>query len=394
MADQSQIISDNPIGNRLARFHALFNSICDEKKVPRTPDALGQLDQEELQDLAFLLLQALQSLPVTVQLHSKTRHRTLRSDLQKLISAAASNDFEFNCVEPLLRAALAEDPNDALIWDQVYRAIAVAGSTPSPQPRPSSLQQTPSVRNSGSCVNSAESRPNIDKVLRSELGSYYINLPRFRETFFGNVTDLEAASEAFWKECTEGSDPLFGSEGWRGWPAKAEEKNVLDWFDGILSKLNAFAKTKNYKRTLTCQRRPLAQPNKPIKGSIATRKLDVGLMDDPNAEKNSKCHWSQILVLGELKSNRFADTTFEAGLDLGRHARKVFAAQDTRRFVLGFTLCGFFMRLWEFDRLGAIASNSFDINENGLQFISTIFGFLWMNEEELGFDPTIVKEDG
>ncbi|ORY68964.1 uncharacterized protein BCR38DRAFT_406842 [Pseudomassariella vexata] len=31
----------------------------------------------------------------------------------------------------------------------------------------------------------------------------------------------------------------------------------------------------------------------------------------------------------------------------------------------------------------------FDINEDGLRFVSTILGFLWMNEEELGFDPTV-----
>ena len=48
------------------------------------------------------------------------------------------------------------------------------------------------------------------------------------------------------------------------------------------------------------------------------------------------------------------------------------------------------MRVWEFDRLGGIASEQFDINEDGLQFVSTILGFLWMNEEELGFDPTIM----
>jgi hypothetical protein len=48
------------------------------------------------------------------------------------------------------------------------------------------------------------------------------------------------------------------------------------------------------------------------------------------------------------------------------------------------------MGVWEFDRLGGIASEQFDINEDGLQFVSTILGFLWMNEEELGFDPTIM----
>lgn len=34
------------------------------------------------------------------------------------------------------------------------------------------------------------------------------------------------------------------------------------------------------------------------------------------------------------------------------------------------------MRIWEFDRLGGVASEQFDINEDGLQFVSTILGFL------------------
>jgi hypothetical protein len=103
-------------------------------------------------------------------------------------------------------------------------------------------------------------------------------------------------------------------------------------------------------------------------------------VNDSKARKDSRCHWSQILVPGELKSNRSADIASEAWLDLGRYAREVLAAQDTRRFVLGFTICGSLMRVWEFDRLGGIASEQFDINEDGLQFVSTILGFLWMNE--------------
>jgi len=48
------------------------------------------------------------------------------------------------------------------------------------------------------------------------------------------------------------------------------------------------------------------------------------------------------------------------------------------------------MRLWEFDRLGGIASSQFDINKEGLRFISAVLGFLWLDEEQLGFDPSII----
>ncbi|WPJ64074.1 hypothetical protein SMAC4_13738 [Sordaria macrospora] len=51
------------------------------------------------------------------------------------------------------------------------------------------------------------------------------------------------------------------------------------------------------------------------------------------------------------------------------------------------------MRIWEFDRLGAIASEQFNINTEGLKFVSTVLAFLWMSEEELGFDPSIIKEN-
>lgn len=52
------------------------------------------------------------------------------------------------------------------------------------------------------------------------------------------------------------------------------------------------------------------------------------------------------------------------------------------------------MRLWEFDRLGGMSSLPFDINKYGLQFVSATVGYLWMSEEQLGFDPTIFEFKG
>jgi hypothetical protein len=150
----------------------------------------------------------------------------------------------------------------------------------------------------------------------------------------------------------------------------------------------------DHKSSQTDRPWPLGQPNKPLQGSTAERKLDIGFVSDSSAGKDSKCHWSHILVPGELKSNPSADTASKAWLDLGKYAREVLATQDTPRFVLGFTLCGSLMRIWEFDRLGGIASERFDVNEDGLRFVSTVLGFLWMNQEELGFDPTIITADG
>lgn len=214
----------------------------------------------------------------------------------------------------------------------------------------------------------------------------YVGLPEFWDKYFGGMDDLKTASEAFLKQCVEEPSPMFAN-GWTGWPTDAREDHVLDWFAGFYERLATFATDR--RPALSRQRRPLAKPNKPIDGSVGLRKMDIGFVSDPAAQKDTKCHWSQILVPGELKSNPSADKASEAWLDIGRYAREVLATQDTRRFVLGFTICGSLMRVWAFDRIGGIASQQFDINKDGFQFVFIILGFFWMSEEELGFDPTI-----
>ncbi|KAJ5895509.1 hypothetical protein N7495_007200 [Penicillium taxi] len=185
----------------------------------------------------------------------------------------------------------------------------------------------------------------------------------------------------------EGGDLVFDSS-WTGWPENAKQEDLLSWFTVFSKKLAKFAAGKT--SVPTRQQRTLAKLNDSIGGSKGKRRMDVGFVNDSEAGKESRYHRSQVLVPGELKSNPAADKASEAWLDLGRYAREVLSAQDTRRFILGFTICGSLMRVWTFDRLGVIASEQFDINRDGLRFAYIILGFLWINEEQLGFDPTII----
>jgi hypothetical protein len=349
----------------------------------------------DVQDLASSLLSTLQILPATRLLTSKRGRGTLRSDVLRLISAVTSADFDFDRLKPLLKSALTDEPDDALIWDQVYNTVTE--STPPPRPTPSSIQETPWSQNTSGFVNSSEFRQDVDPVLKLELERLYVGLPNFHKTFFGDVPDLDTVSSAVFGRCTEGDNPLF-KEGWSGWPAGAKESDVLTWFGGLIPKLEAFAGDRI--STPAARRKLLAQPRTPLVGSTGKRSMDIGFVNsdityDPDSA-DSRYRWSHILVAGELKSNPKADKASMAWIDLATYAREVLAAKDTRRFVLCFTLCGSLMRVWEFDRLGGIASEQFDINKNngGLQFVTTILGFLWMNEDELGFDPTIIKSDG
>jgi len=315
----------------------------------------------------------------------------------ELNAAVNSGNFDIGRIVPLLEAVLSNSA-DELIWDKVYDVVAastaftaIAKPTTPPLSTPSlaSFPQTPRLYNTGSIANSSEHRKYVDDVLKEELGQLYVDVPNFFKAYFGSVPGLESVAQAVFNKCKEGDNPLYYEEsGWQGWPKGARERDVLSWFAPLTGRLLDFA----VESQPACRprRRPLAQPHQPVQGSTADRKLDVGFVDDPSAGVDSKYHWSQILIPGELKSNPSADIASKAWLDLGRYAREVLAAQDSRRFVLGFTLCGSLMRLWEFDRLGGIASEQFDVNEDGLQFVSAVLGFLWLNEEQLGFDPTII----
>ncbi|KAL5406572.1 hypothetical protein PMIN04_012011 [Paraphaeosphaeria minitans] len=382
IAARAHIIQREPIGDGLVAFHQLRDANYEDIS------ASAQLNASRVKDLAVHLIVALQGLSVARSLPSAAGRGTLRSDLLRLELSTESEDFDAERIIPFLRAVL-NNESDECIWNAVYRAVTE--STPPPRPI-SSFQQTPWLHNTGSFANSSEYRKHMDGVLKDELGQLYVGVPGFPEAFFRGVPDLESVSQAVFEQCKNEESPLYQQgNGWQGWPEDPQERDVLGWFAPLIGQLVDFAA--QHDPTSRPQRRLLAQPHKPLQGSIAERKMDVGFVDHRHADANARYRWSDILIPGELKSNPLDDRASKAWLDLGRYAREVFAAQDDRRFVLGFTICGSRMRLWEFDRLGGIASESFDINEDGLQFVSAVLGFLWLNEEQLGFDPTIVTDN-
>ncbi|EAS32100.3 uncharacterized protein CIMG_03124 [Coccidioides immitis RS] len=353
--------------------------------------ALDGLD-EACQKTVSRLLSALQGTDAALVLQSRISSGNVASEMARLFERVQKGDFSYTYYRLLVKLVIQKAP-DFDIWNAVLSLIATS-SQATPPPRPiASLQQTPWLRNTSSFVNSTEYRKHVDTILKEELGDLHADIPGFLEAYFGNISGLDSITRVVLDKCKEGDHPLYNEEkGWRDWPEQAVEKEVLKWLADVIRELVHFVETHDSAQKI--DRRPLAQPTRPLEGSIATRKLDIGFVNDPSATEDSRCHWSEILVPGELKNDPKYDSLSRAWLDLGRYAREVLAAQDSRRFVLGFTLCGPFLRLWEFDRLGGIASESFDINTDGLQFISIILGFLLMSPEQLGFDPTIITIGG
>ena len=383
-----------------------------------------------ISDLIVILL----TLPASRLLRSPDGRSTLVGELAMLLARVQSNQQDLQTVVPLLTKVVERAP-DAEIWVAVYDLVTKSAPQPTTlgkwtplgeltppvtsessaewtaltTPRKSRLRrgfttpsksiaenaqpsnQTPTVHNTSGIVNSSEARMYFDQELKKELGtSLYIGVPGFTDAFFGAVPNLQSTSQAVFEACQKGRDPLFKKQagGWQGWPRDAKEDNVLDWFQAIIRRFLKLAKSSSP------QKRILRQPNTPLANSVSRRKLDIGFVRNPRTLGRSQFDWSQILIPGELKSNPTEDTHQSTWLDLARYAREVFKAQDSRRFVQGFTLCGSPMRLWEFDRLGGVASSAFDINQDGLSFVSAVLGYLWMTDEQLGFDPTITSQDG
>ncbi|KAJ5471831.1 hypothetical protein N7539_008774 [Penicillium diatomitis] len=153
----------------------------------------------------------------------------------------------------------------------------------------------------------------------------------------------------------------------------ANQEEVLNLSADMSNKLATFS-AEHQPLSTPLPRRPPVEPNRPIQSSTAEPKLDIGFVSDLNAKKNTLYQWPEITEPGVLKSYPAADTTSKAWLDLASYAREVLAAQDSRHFSLGFTICGSFMRISAFDRLGGVVSERFDINKGGLLFVSNVQG--------------------
>ena len=117
----------------------------------------------------------------------------------------------------------------------------------------------------------------------------YAGLRSFHQTFFGRVARLEAASEVVFQRCKDADISLFHiEEGWKGWPEDASQDHVLDWFAELSKKMAELAEDDQLIPTLP--RRPLAQPNRPIRGSTKIRKLDIGFVNNTKAPENFRWH--------------------------------------------------------------------------------------------------------
>ncbi|KAG6141225.1 hypothetical protein E4U28_003132 [Claviceps purpurea] len=384
----NQTIEDNPIANHLVGFH----SHAGRKGVSNSADVDG-LNAKDVSSLVTNLLYCLEIHPVA--------QGSLCDDLPKVIDAIGEDMVEDDRLRSLLKAAIIHQADDKTLWDVVLAFITATltathtATTASPGTTAHKRSASPIVHTTAGMVNTAEFHRYFDDLLEQELeNKLHLASAGFLESFFPSRT-YQSVAERFHARCMAGEEPAFNVEthSYESWPNPADEERVVAWLEDFITRLEEFSRP-DFPTDISNQRAVLGLPHTYIEGHVAKRKLDacfVSAADQETAMGTLTYFWSQVLGAAELKENIVDEKTAE--LALGQYSRISLTAQVTRRYVLGFTLCGPLMRVWLFDRQGGIASERININKDPLQFIKVILGFLWMSKEDLGFDPTIKGPD-
>jgi hypothetical protein len=404
--DDRVIIAKHPLRNSLDQLREPLRKI-EQNYEPVSLSYDGAVDSfdQEPQKAISQLLHVLQGHEVALDLRSKTENEDIASELSTLFRRVRNGNFSYEHYRALSRLVIRK-ASDLDIWNAVLNLISTLSRITTPPSRPSftsSYKETPWSFNSSGFADTSEHRSQVDDALKEELlPSLRLDIPDLVNAIFGQVPRLDELAEEVFNTCQEGDAPLYiHGSGWTKWHPSAKEELVLEWLQSLMARFMALIHERDL-HPAHC-RWIYQGPRVYLDGSTAKRKMDVGITAHHEQSKRGDergdekidipiFDWAQILVAGELKSNPNEDRQTSAWLDLATYAREVFRTQD-RRFVLGFTLCGSLMRLWQFDRSGSSGSSSFDINKDGLKFVHVMLGYHLMNDVQLGLDPTIRQSD-
>ncbi|KAA8911919.1 hypothetical protein FN846DRAFT_903986 [Sphaerosporella brunnea] len=177
-------------------------------------------------------------------------------------------------------------------------------------------------------------------------------------------------------------ESLHNGSSWVNWPQEStREGAVLRWFFNDIAPL-VLSVGSNHTMEY------VASGNLILQGGDAKRKTDLLLRcAAPNSTLGT--YWDQVRVVGELKSNRDKDGRDKTLIQLANYVRELFSTQPQRCWALAFTLCGSVMRVYRFDRSGAVVSTPIDIHKEPLMFVQAMAGFVAMDASAIGFDPSI-----
>ncbi|KAI2639445.1 hypothetical protein GGS21DRAFT_432935 [Xylaria nigripes] len=357
----------------LAPFRMLFTLVYQDPGSESIDDSIKQLDKPSLRALGTALVDALQRLATR---KDSTQLGTLRSWI-------TYNENALDRIQPLLVAALANEPSDILVQPLVDQAIALVNFIP---PRPTTPPQptlnydlTPVKVSSLSQEGKEQTRDLVERRLFQEIGGFtYRTVPGFWEKYFEGTPWMDHAStiyESIKEEHVNGE--------WSGLTDSPNQEKVLNWLFHFQDASTLLSDAKYGYYTI--------QRHSELTGGEAKRQIDIVTKQRSGNLSDTEHNWKDITVIGELKtSNVGVKGPF---LQLACFARDVFTQQPTRRFLHAFMICGRVMEVWVFDRSGAYSGGPFDIHKEPERFIRVLTGYLLMDKSELGLD-TFVERHG
>ncbi|KAA8893569.1 hypothetical protein FN846DRAFT_913884 [Sphaerosporella brunnea] len=207
------------------------------------------------------------------------------------------------------------------------------------------------------------------------------DLSLYNELWDRVIYDVDTLWESF-DDIAVPADLHDGSR-WSGWPESTLERRVLKWFFEEIHPL-----IQETPAALGCTIQYVSSGNLVIKNGDANRKGDL-IVRCCRPGQDARTYWDQVRVVGELKSNPDKDGRDRTFIQLANYMRELFGTQPQRCWAFGFTLCVSLMRIFRFDRSGAVGSTAIDIHEQPSRFLGAMKFFLTPDAEAIGFDPTI-----
>ncbi|ODA84209.1 hypothetical protein RJ55_02727 [Drechmeria coniospora] len=356
--DQIKIVAENPLDEAFATVCIKLRDCTDELQVGLVASLLG----------ALLNSSAAYFLP------TPDRSGNIAGKLFAIQQSFRGGSICLENFRPLIDVAIAKS-SDADIWEAVLYLLDTLGPPPLSSITPT-FKGTP-VKSGSSRLADSETREIIERELFYEIKDCtFRNVGGFCDKYFDTKTWCKQQEKML-----KGMMEMHNGKKWTEFPASPDEKPVWDWLRLVEERNLANAPYK-------LQTTKTANQFKKQKG-----RMDL-FFRITSKGASATFEYKQVLVVGEQKKSYNEGRLKADLLHLTRYIRGIFIDQPTRRFVHGFTLCASTMELWVFDRSGPYSSGPFDIHDKPEIFARAIVGYATMDDNAIGLDTFIKREDG
>ncbi|KAL1972797.1 hypothetical protein VTN31DRAFT_6339 [Thermomyces dupontii] len=310
-------------------------------------------------------------------LRSSISRRDVASELSDLVRHVRNDDFSYQDYRPLVKLII-QRGSDYDIWSAVLDLIAkLSRVTPVATNLPPAFDNTPITHTSASLQGSEQTRALVEaKVFEEIRGCTYRNVSGYFEKYFEGRDWTDRSREVY-----ESVKNRHVDGRWIGLRDSPSQREVQDWLFELQDNHLSKERRCYYK---------INDPRELVHGE-ARRQIDLVVKRKGGSQSAANQDLKDIEVIGELKASD--KRVKEPLVQLARYARDVFSVQPTRRYLHAFTISGSLMTTWVFDRSGCYSQSPFNIHKEPERLIRVIAGYTMMNEDELGLDTFIERDN-